>query len=63
MRGYLYNKISLKEQKEWNFIAEEGRYFINQKIIFLESYLRYTVLVTYLVDGTIIQMEKSLFFE
>ena len=33
MRGYLYNKISLKEQKEWNFIAEEGRYFINQKII------------------------------
>lgn len=30
---YLYNKISLKELKEWNIIAEEGRYFINKKII------------------------------
>ena len=33
MRIYLHNKISLKELKEWNIIAEEGRYFINQKII------------------------------
>ena len=33
MMIYLYNKISLKELKEWNIIAEEGRYFINKKII------------------------------
>ena len=33
MMIYLYNKISLKELKEWNIIAEEGRYFINKKNI------------------------------